>query len=415
MGIDDKNRWKDSVQNGDEIRLWMVDGIAHNFRPHSPSSMPSPSTSAGFLSLRRYSTGTTRMNVIFATRDLWRAWAWSTRSRQRRTMAGPTLHRAWRIPSLGFYQALVEARIPFEMVHDGLLDAEHLGQFRTLILPNIAALSTAQCEQISAFVRNGGGIVATHETSLYDEGGEIRGDFGLAELFGASFAGKVEGPMLNSYLDVRRIRRQAPIIRCWRDWKTRDGSSTARTGFTCRRATMPCTRRWRWCRLIPTCPWRKCFRERQTRTIPGCLFAKWAAAAWSIFPWDIDRTFWDVLDVDHFRLLRNATLWATNEPAPLEVEGKGILDVSIWSQKDSITAHLVNLTNPMMMKGPVREVIPISRQAVRIRPPRDGRRVTKARLLVAGGEIPFREDAGAIVLEVPTIELHELIALDLAN
>jgi hypothetical protein len=33
VGIEDKNRWKDSVQNGDEIRLWMVDGIAQNFRP----------------------------------------------------------------------------------------------------------------------------------------------------------------------------------------------------------------------------------------------------------------------------------------------------------------------------------------------------------------------------------------------
>ena len=42
--------------------------------------------------------------------------------------------------TLGFYQALIEARIPFEMVHDGLLDPEHIGRFRTLILPNIAAL-----------------------------------------------------------------------------------------------------------------------------------------------------------------------------------------------------------------------------------------------------------------------------------
>ena len=33
VGIDDKNRWKDSVQNGEEIRLWMADGIAQNFRP----------------------------------------------------------------------------------------------------------------------------------------------------------------------------------------------------------------------------------------------------------------------------------------------------------------------------------------------------------------------------------------------
>ena len=67
-------------------------------------------------------------------------------------------------PGLGFYQALIEARIPFEMVHDRLLDAEHLDRYKTLILPNIAALSPQQCDQLEAFVKRGGSIVATYET-----------------------------------------------------------------------------------------------------------------------------------------------------------------------------------------------------------------------------------------------------------
>jgi hypothetical protein len=33
VGFEDENRWKDSVQNGDEIRLWVVDGIANGLRP----------------------------------------------------------------------------------------------------------------------------------------------------------------------------------------------------------------------------------------------------------------------------------------------------------------------------------------------------------------------------------------------
>ena len=49
--------------------------------------------------------------------------------------------------ALGYYQALIEARIPFEMAHDGLLDVEHIGRFKALILPNIAALSEGQCRQ----------------------------------------------------------------------------------------------------------------------------------------------------------------------------------------------------------------------------------------------------------------------------
>ena len=98
------------------------------------------------------------------------------------------LQRLVEYPQLGVYQALIEARIPFEMVHDHNLDSRSLSRFRTLILPNIAALSQAQCQQLRDFVKGGGGLVATYETSLCDENGAAQKDFGLADLFGASYA-----------------------------------------------------------------------------------------------------------------------------------------------------------------------------------------------------------------------------------
>jgi hypothetical protein len=163
----------------------------------------------------------------------------------------------------------------------------------------------------------------------------------------------------------------------------------------------------------PDLPMEEVFPRVTDMHDPGVFLREAGRGRVVYFPWDIDRTFWEVLTLDHSKLLRNAVLWATNEPAPLEVEGKGILDISTWMQKNSITAHLVNLTNPMMLKGPIREIIPISRQVVRIRPPKDGRRVTRARLLVSGTDVPFSEDSGMIEVEVPTVELHEVVALDL--
>ena len=90
----------------------------------------------------------------------------------------------------------------------------------------------------------------------------------------------------------------------------------------------------------------------------SCTSASRAESRVVYVPWDIDRTFWDVMCVDHLRLLQNAIRWAANEPPPVVVEGPGLIDVTVWRQRDSITVHLVNLTNPMMMKGPLREVIP---------------------------------------------------------
>lgn len=413
VGIDDKNRWKDSVQNGDEIQLWMVAGIAQNFRPTFTKFNAKPFDKRWFPAVEQVFRWH-HANEQYLRNERSLARVAMVYSQQTGAYYGwPDASSRVDDPILGFYQALVEARIPFEMVHDGLLDSEHLSQFRTLILPNIAALSKEQCEQIAAFVRNGGGLVATHETSLYDERGELRPDFGLGEVFGASFTGKVEGPMLNSYLNLKKDARTGeyhPVLAGLED-AGRIINGTHRVHVKAREAAMHSP-----LEVVPPypdLPMEEVFPRDNDEHEPGVFVREVGRGRVVYFPWDIDRTFWEVLSVDHAKLLRNATIWATNESAPLEVEGKGVLDLSIWKQRNSITAHLVNLTNPMMLKGPVREVIPMPRQVVRIRLPKDGQRVTKAQRLVAGGEIPFREENGAIVIELPSIELHEVVALDL--
>ena len=132
------------------------------------------------------------------------------------------------------------------------------------------------------------------------------------------------------------------------------------------------------------------------------------------FPWDIDRTFWDVLSGDHLALLRNAVDWATNEERPVTVTGPGVLDVTCWQQRASLTVHLVNLTNPMMMKGPVRELMRVGEQSVRVRLPK-GTKAESVRLLAAGqpGRVVMHE--GSVVVTVPSVLDHEVVAIDLAS
>ena len=57
------------------------------------------------------------------------------------------------------------------------MNAGHIDHFKLLILPNIAALSESQCQQIKDYVDRGGSIMATFETSLYNEKGEKRNDY----------------------------------------------------------------------------------------------------------------------------------------------------------------------------------------------------------------------------------------------
>ena len=129
------------------------------------------------------------------------------------------------------------------------------------------------------------------------------------------------------------------------------------------------------------------------------------------FPGDIDRTFWEVMAGDHSTLIRNVVEWALNEERAVTVTGPGLLDVTAWRQKNSMTVHLVNLTNPMMWKAPYREFVPAGPQTVRVRLPQ-GAKVAGVHLLVSGRTPQATSSNGAIRLTVPTVVDHEVVAID---
>ena len=413
MGLEEPYRWKDSVQNGDEIRLWVADGIAHNLRPWF-TKFNGKIIDGRWLKVVEELYGWHYRNERYLRNERSLARVGVVYSQQTAAFYGGEQARAKvEDHALGFYEALVEARVPFDMVHDRLLDEPHIDRYRTLILPNIAALSSGQCRQIAGFVERGGSIVATYETSLYDEWGVRRADFGLASLFGASFDGRVDTNVHNSYLNIERdpqTGRYHPLVRGLED-ATRiiNGVNWVHVKPNAEMRYAPLT-------LVPSypdLPMEEVYARVPRTNIPGVYAREAGRGRVVYFPFDIDRTFWEVLASDHGQVLKNAVAWATNEPPPLTVEGRGVIDVSVWMQKNSMTAHLVNLTNPMMMKGPVRELIPAPPQRVALRAP-EGRSIRGVRLLVSGATPEVKREGDFLRLEVPSIELHEVIAVDLA-
>jgi len=81
-----------------------------------------------------------------------------------------------------FEQTLIQAKIPFDIIFDQQI--ENLPRYSVLVLANQESLSDEQIRRIREFVFNGGGLVATDATSLYDEWRRRRRCFGLADLFG---------------------------------------------------------------------------------------------------------------------------------------------------------------------------------------------------------------------------------------
>jgi Hypothetical glycosyl hydrolase 6/Beta-galactosidase trimerisation domain len=413
VGVEDKYRWKDSVQSDDELRLWVVDGISQDLRPWF-TKFDGKVIDSRWMPVVEGIYKWHATNAAYLRNDRSLARVGLVYSQQTATYyGGEEAHVKVEDPSLGYYQALIEARIPFEMVHDHLLDPEHISQFRTLILPNIAALSTVQCKQLENFVQRGGSLVATYETSLYNEWGVRQPNFGLASLFGVNYAGKIEGPMLNSYLSLNKD----PVSGQFHPLLENLENAVRIINGANQVAVTPIGEGTYPLQVVPTypdLPMEEVFPRKGTpRGQPGAIVRHVGKGRVVYFPGDIDRTFWETLNFDQARLLRNAVVWATDERAPLIVEGKGVLDVSLWMQKNSMTAHLVNLTNPMMMKGPLREIIPITAQQVSLQIPA-GRRVKQVQLLVAGTKPHYTNKEAFIQLDVPSIALHEVIAIDFA-
>ena len=88
---------------------------------------------------------------------------------------------------------LVENR-QFDTLLDGDLELPgRLGKYRVLLLPSQAALSKAQCSHLVDWCRQGGTLVWTHTTSLYDEFGSPRGDFALGAAAGIRYVAPGQG------------------------------------------------------------------------------------------------------------------------------------------------------------------------------------------------------------------------------
>lgn len=312
-------------------------------------------------------------------------------------------------PVKGMYQALVERRIPFELVSDThFMDTSRLDRFRLLILPDIKSLTDEQCEYLRQYVNRGGSLLATFETSLLN-GSSRRKDFGLADLLGVTFTGRVvnggesyiriEGgakhPILQGFEGVDQIintKRQVGV--------------RAVASFS----NYPLTR----VPAFPTLPMEDIYPRTPKTDIPEIYLREVNPHSRIVyFPGDVDETFANGMEADHALLLGNAVNWAMkDERQPVTVSGPGILDVTCWRQAESMTVHMVNMTNPFMLRAAYREAIPVGPQSVDIRVP-EGKRVCGVRLLVSGQSPHYTQSAERLSLTVPSIADHEVVAVDL--
>lgn len=301
----------------------------------------------------------------------------------------------------GMYQALLKSRFPFDFIHEDDLSSESLSKYQAIVLANAALLSDKQCNQLRAFVDRGGSLLATFESGFYDENGKERAQPGLADIFSIQRNGGLVGPNGNSA--YAQIERNHSILHGFSDTKL-----------------LPFAEHYRPLRAIsdpvltvlppyPAFPPEMVYPRTAHTNQPAVVLVENAGSRRVYWPGDIDRSYWRSQNTDLERLLVNSLRWLVGT-CPVSVSGPGIAEVFAWRTKRGFAVHILNYTNPAMLRGWFSEVYPLGPQKVTIVLP-TGASASKVKLLRAGTDIPLSRSGAKIEFTIPQIPDYEIAAV----
>lgn len=420
-----------------EVRLWATSGFAGGIQPwwhHIGSSHEDR---------RQYMTAEpifkwheANEDVLFNRKpEASIAVVWSQANHDFYGAANPNVRSLE--PYRGVCWALDRAGLDYIPIHADDL-AEKASRFRVLVLPNLAAMSQDQIDSVTDFAEVGGAVIASSETSLFDENGDRRPDFALGELFGLRLA---EGHHGNSGAGEHDIEvserhtylRLSPELRGGVDGPSdRTAPSEAGTrhpvlagleetdslpfgGFlpivTADEATDVLAT------FIPDFPifppetsW-----MRQPYTTHPAIIAREATSGARLvwFVADLDRCFARDNSAEHGLLLSNAVRWALHDAPGVEVEGgHGVVTPSAYRQGDRQVLHLNNRLLLSRVPGRQYDLVGIGPVKVRLKKPDGKRSASEATLRVRGGTVPVMDQGTEVVFELEAILDHEVAVLE---
>lgn len=277
-----------------------------------------------------------------------------------------------------------------------------MSKYSALILPNVALLSDAQCAQLKAFVDRGGSLLATFETSLYDEYNHPRANFGLADVFGIEKTGDVIGTNGNAY--YARIEREHEIVRDFKNTGWLPGGEyrvplaqvenpvlTVVPGFT-------------------AYPPELAYPPTPNTNVPAMVLREKGQSRLAYIAGDVERSLWVSGDIDLSRLLRNTINWITRDQRPVTIEGPGLIETFAYETEPGFALHVLNYTNPNAHRGLMREFNPIGEQKVSFTLP-EGRTVKRVQMLRSGQEAPFKHVGNRVEFTILEVKAYEVAAI----
>jgi hypothetical protein len=333
------------------------------------------------------------------------------------------------LPIRGMTQALLKARIPYLMVHADHIERD-ASQFSVLILPNLAVMSDEQVAAVKTFASHGGSVIATGETSRYNEWGDKRDDYALADLFGAHItpdqtkapAEKLSGDSYHTYLRLlpeMRKRVDGPTSGTEPELtgnrheilKGFDETDIVAFGGLLNPLKLdPGTEvLLTFIPQFPVYPPETAWMRVPKTNIPGLILNLSKRVAF--IPADIDKQYGKDNMPDLGNLLANVVRWASNNDADLEIDGPGMIDCHLYKQPGRMVLHVVNLSNAGAWRAPVDELTAIGPLKVRVKLPKDVKGKTVNSLVSTTHPIVAEVKNRYSYFQIKSVLDHEVIVL----
>jgi len=284
-------------------------------------------------------------------------------SEQTRTLYAQAALPAYFAHTLGAFRSFLEKHEPVRILTECDLEDANLQNIRVLVLPNVACMSPRAAEVIRRFVKAGGGLIATFETSLYDENYRKRPDFALADLFSAKYLSAdivtQRSENLHLTLDIDHPITNDPLIHAKQNTAWRKPGDPPEKGPLALIASAAQVERAGTGTTIAT--YQPAEHKTKDRR-PAIIVSEYGKGRVVYFPASIDKAMFFYPDTYMRQMLANAARWAANdEPPLLEVQGPLILTTTFRQQPQQgrYIVHLLNQASSWGMHSTYQKLAPL--------------------------------------------------------
>jgi Hypothetical glycosyl hydrolase 6/Beta-galactosidase trimerisation domain len=406
--------WRNASKNSAEIRMWLNETAASGMVPY----LHFVGAENGFGEDRRwqpvgaeYFQWTARHDAHFtAVRSIANIGVVIGQSTQL-LYPGPATARSRSYmyeTTQGIYDALLRGRFSFDFVHEDRLESERLAKYHALLLPNLAMLSDKQCRQIIEYARSGGSLMASFETSLYDENLNRRADFGLADVFGVAKAGDTVGTNGNPYYArIEGPGSSHPVLAGFTETNWLPGADNRAPVKTIDQPVLT---------VVPgfvRYPPELAYPSQSHSLEPAVVLRESGRSRTAWFSGDIERTYWLTGHGDLLGLLHNTIRWLTEDTSIVRVDGPGFIEMFCWETAPGYAVHLLNYSSADAQHGWLQSVLPLGAQEITMKLPA-GIGVKSIELLKAETTVPHRLEDQVLHFTIPKVDDYEVAAITIS-